>query len=279
MISNSFRYNSGIVRYNGTPFFTGDGTTTSTQLVDRHGNPISSDKLMRVDAIHRTDWQGRQLLYPTARTNLVNYSGALGTTGPTAWQLVTNVQVALNDRIGPDGQKSMTHVGGGTATSSRLQSASAISVDAGAYVIASIYLVKDSSTFSRLAIYNAQVTAQLGSVTVKWSDLSLNIAGGIARIDLMPDGITYRLQLRINTGTYDSAKMLIYPDNSVIGNYIWAWGAQLEADTPDGLASPYIPTADSPVTLTDYTLTGSTVSLGEAPLVDAVLDWDGVSTR
>ena len=42
----------------------------------------------------------------------------------------------------------------------------------------------------------------------------------------------------------------------------------------------FIPTpSNAPVTLTDYTLTGTTVNLAQAPLPAAILDWDGTDAR
>ena len=69
----------------------------SGQLVDAQDNPISA---AIAPQIFRTDWQGRQLLYRTARTNYILYSDAVG---GTDWTAQSGVVVTLNALTAPDG--------------------------------------------------------------------------------------------------------------------------------------------------------------------------------
>ncbi|HQT76816.1 MAG TPA: hypothetical protein PLD10_07160, partial [Rhodopila sp.] len=43
-----------------------------------------------------------------------------------------------------------------------------------------------------------------------------------------------------------------------------------------GSPGSYIPTTTAPVTVTDYTISGTTVNLAQAPASQALCTWDGV---
>ena len=243
MISNAFRYNSGIVRFSGTPFFTGDGTTTSAQLIDRHGNPISSSKLEKVSSMHRTDWQGRQLLYPTARTNL-----CLQSDNPSAapWAFY-NVSGSAN-------------VVGNTIT----------------FGASSIDRIICGKTAVSATTYTASVTLSgSGSIRLFIVDgagstgAPLNIA-----LTSTPTRYVYS-RLLLNAGSLGSFG--IYNGSAgAAGVSFTLHYAQFEVGA---VSTSYISTTTSAVTVTDYTLSGSTVNFGETPSDGAILDWDGVSKR
>lgn len=242
MISNAFRYNAGIVRFNGTPFFTGDGSTDSAMLLDRHGNPISSEKLKRIDAIHRTDWQGRQLLYPIARTNL-----CLQSDNPSAssWQFF-NVSGAAS-------------VVGNTVTFGNN------SVDR--------ILCNQSTILS--ASYTASVT--------------LSGTGKIRLYVISGDGSSGAPLLITLTATptrYTFTRLLVAGPHGEFGIYNYDLSAGLPSFTLHyaqfeygAVTTSYIATTTAPRTITDYTLSGSTVSFGETPASGAVCDWTGVARR
>jgi hypothetical protein len=85
-----------------------------------------------------------------------------------------------------------------------------------------------------------------------WFKLSITLSTGISIGD----------DLRLYWGSFGS--------NLAIGDNWYVWGAMLTAE--DGA---YIPTDATAATVTDYTLNGPYVTLGEVPAIGAVLDWDG----
>lgn len=267
MISNAFRYNSGIVRFSGTPFFTGDGTTTSAQLVDRHGNPISSSKLEKVSSIHRTDWQGRQLLYPTARTNQMLQSAlssafVLTGSGPAC---------STGSLAGFGSYATMTFSSNtGTGLGNRASAtASTFSFPANIPFVVTAWI-----RLSRALVVGEQIVLQpIG-------------ANGLASTTLTPNNSSQFVETFAKKTIFNgSSSAAIGPD--YIATYLSTGitGGSVELDIAYGMATTasdvgvYISTTTAARTLTDYTLSGSTVNFGETPLNGAILDWDGVSKR
>lgn len=225
-------------------FGTWNGSNVTGTLVDPYGNPISSAS---VSAIHRTDWQGRQLLYPTARTNLLINSGSIGT---APWALAAGC--TLNGNVsGPDG------------VSTSAQSVTLAANSPGIYESLSSSLSSDyvPSLWIRGPLGGEQVYLTLGNninpvlitCTTGWIRYSAPGNSGIYS--------TLYLELRTDVPT------------SLPSVTIEVAFAQLETgSTP----TSYIPTTSAPVTLTDYTLSGTTVTLAQAPASTATTDWDGV---
>lgn len=257
MLPAALRYNAGLIRANGVPFFTGDGSTDSAMLLDRHGNPISSSKVQRVDAIHRTDWQGRQLLSSAARTNYAVRSDV------SDWNTAnfigcTKFAAAVD---GPDGAPA---------------SGADFTVGSNGSFRDNPYAVTAGST------YTMQFWARLvsGSNEHLVFDVYEGVAANlIARssytADLL-DGDWHEasLQFTVPSGV---TSIRGYPGRSVSATAnsslaIACFGIYDKAGV-------HIATAGSARTLTDYTLSGSTVSFGEAPANDAVCDWAGVARR
>ena len=83
-------------------------------------------------------------------------------------------------------------------------------------------------------------------------------------------------QLLRFVGTYTGSGALVCYTGGDIGDGIeFAFPGIYE----QGEGGVSIPTDTAPVTLTDYTLSGSTVSFGEAPADGATCDWTGVARR
>lgn len=279
MISNAFRYNAGLIRANGTPFFTGDGSANSATLLDRQGNPISSAKLKRVDAIHRADWQGRQLLYPTARTNILLHSTDLSdavwqVNGVTKSDAITLVPGGMAKRITTTGTASLCmyqSLNGGT--SGGVQCVSAL-IEIGS---------SDNATAPRIAIYNG-TTGTIGALNLTVASgitslLGVAVDGGARKVaNTGPNGgPVYWLWVAGNIGAAgQQIRHFIYPSPGVSGASLIAHGAQIEnGSVPTSL----IVTTTAARTVTDYTLSGSTVNFGEVPASGAICDWTGVARR
>lgn len=242
MISNAFRYNADLIRANGTPFFTGDGSTSSATLLDRHGNPISSDKLQRVDAIHRTDWQGRQLLYPVPRTNL-----CLQSDNPSAasWQFF--------------------NVSGTASVAGNTVNFGNNSIDR---------ILCDRSTITA-GMYTASVTLY-GTGKIRLYIISGDGSSGaplIITLNATPTRYTY--QRVLTAGPNGEFGIYNYDLSAGLPSFTMHY-AQFESGE---VATSYIATTTAARTVTDYTLSGSDVTFGETPLSGAACDWTGVARR
>lgn len=276
MLAPSFRYNAGLIRANGTPFFTGDGSTSSATLLDRHGNPISSDKLKRVDAIHRTDWQGRQLLYPTARTNLETWSQDYTN---AAWSK-TNVSITAAATTAPDGTVSGQTITESTATGVHRVQQNRSLVSGPIYTISVIakagsrnWIIVGEDSAGSNAFFNLSSGA-VGSVNGGATAAIVSLGSGWYRcsVTYVQSGVTGRVYMGLSTVGGGGGPS--YTGDGI--SSISAWGFQLELESSP---TAYIPTTSTAATVTDYTLSGSTVNFGETPLTGAVCDWTGVARR
>ncbi|QEE24537.1 hypothetical protein CS053_08845 [Rhodanobacter glycinis] len=262
MISPAFRYNAEVIRFTATPWLTGNGSTSSGTLLDRHGNTISSSKLQRVDAIHRTDWQGRQLLYPTPRTNYLPHS-QFDVNWSTTNQGVTSPPVqTLNYGVAPNG----------TMTACRVQ----MSLNGGTTTGDYCYIMQGSSTM--LANVPTTLGIWLKSNTASSYALILRDdgAGGVQANITVTTAWQWFSLVQTKTTTTSLLKLWL---RGALGTSpscdVSAWGGS----ATQGTAGGYIPTTSSAVTVTDYTLSGSTVAFGQVPASGAICDWTGVARR
>lgn len=264
MISQGVLYNAENVRYHATPWLTGDGSTSSGTLLDRHGNPISSSKLKRVDAIHQTDWQGRQLLYATARTNSFLQSSDMAN---PSWLTVGSPVRTANAAIAPDGTTSAAKIAA-SASGSTLSMRDYQNFPAGSYPlqfwlqagIITQVMIFSNATGGGTAAFNLTGAGSVITTTGVTSGVSITKIGSyyLCKVTLIPTATG-----GIGVGNYGSV---------ATGDYFYAWGGM-------SCGGVYIPTTTAAVTVTDYTLTGPSVALGQVPVVGAVLDWDGVAKR
>jgi hypothetical protein len=285
MMSQGFLYNASIVRFNGTPFFTGNGSASSAGLVDRHGNPISAAKLKKVSAIHRADWQGRQLLYPMARINQILNSQNFTA---SSWAIV-NASLGPGAQNAPDGTSSATLMTSTASAVCQLQCTMQNPFVGGALTI-SIMAMSGSCSKMHLQINERDNNLSTIAGSVVCFDLSSSaigsevvLAGAIgvtaASNTLLPSGFRKVSLTFTSQPTCASLKIYLGPTdsftarNSVSGDSINVWGAS------GGSIGAYVSTTTTPVTVTDYALSGSTVSFGQVPAAGAVCDWDGVVLR
>ena len=226
-------------------FGTWNGSTVTGTLVDPYGNPISSAS---VSAIHRTDWQGRQLLYPTARTNW--FGGVIGASG---WTSETNCTNTPNAALGPDG-----------VTSNAAQIVVTSAGSGGTYGFCAEY----SAPAGTLNTHSLWLKGAAGGESVQLKDPS--ITNTIVTFTLTNAWVRYFFN---DTAQTAGAGLWIVPAASTT---IYAADGQVEVG---GAPTSWINNPNynsSPVTLTDYTLSGTGVTLAQAPGSTATTDWDGV---
>jgi hypothetical protein len=213
----------------------GSGVTAE---YDADGNP----------SVYRTDWQGKQLLYSTPRTNLLKYSEQFDN---AAWEK-NNCTITPNDIAAPDG----------TITADKIARTAT-----GNHYLLQNYAVADPSgmTFCFFIWLKGGTYTGQNRIWIK------NGAGAtIAFFTLTMTSEWVRYQV---TGTFPAASpanvgIYIDPSNDTgaAGEYFYAWGADLKT----GPLSSYIPTAAAPVTVTDYAVATNgvaTFASGPAPSV------------
>ena len=239
---------------NNQQFGAWNGTATSAGLVTQYGKTPNTARAVN---IYRTDWQGRQLLYPTARTNLNPYSQFSGTVGalPTGWsQTGTGGGMACQANDGtlpvplqyvqfrrPSGSG---YQGMQLATNPSIPSASVVSM-------ALMLRVPSGVTPCSLSLYTNQGVFLIASVT----QLAAQTVGAWVRYTFnYTNTVTNPLFSLINNGS------------GLAGQGMDIAAVELEISNSAGVL---ITTNGSAVTLTDYTLSGTTVNLAQAPATTA----------
>ena len=263
-------------------FGTWNGSNTSAPLLDPSGHVLTS---ATVSSIYRNDWQGNQLLYPTARTNIVLNSAASTTdwyaTGAATWGAAAPST--------PSGSGVAYTLVAGTANNVQATKPHAQGIVANSSLSGFVDAAPDTYNYASI-----QFLLSIGGVVSGTFDFTTGLFVGApytyggAPVSSMtqtaiplPNGY-YRLIFNFTlTSTQSLNNPLIYniystsaggpfAGDGVHGAYLA--NAQIVADVPIG---SLIPTTGSPVTLTDYTLTGTTVNLAQAPAATAVTTWNG----
>ena len=239
-------------------FGTWNGTATSASLINQYG---ATPNTARGVNIWRTDWQGRQLLYPTARTNYQLQSALAG----------SMVMVGT-------GPATVTHnvaFGGQTCDAVTYTSTTATGYAGSAFVgtsspipsgqVTSYYYVGLSRALTGSESVFCYTTGSQGSDTSTsiTASNSSNYVSTLVRISILYANA-------ISPATLYPTIYLASPLSSNLTVYVY--GCEMESGSSAGVL---INTTTAPVTLTDYTLTGTTVSLAQAPAATATTDWDG----
>ncbi|MGN7985129.1 phage head spike fiber domain-containing protein [Burkholderia sp. 22313] len=238
-----------LVHANEEVFGVGDGGRRTYPLTYR-GQP-----LRRVDnpTIRRRDWQGDQQLYATPRINLLRQSSDLT---KEDWFKARGLSVSQDGMLGPDGVTAASLIKLLGGTDHQLVQKLPAALDVGSTYALSVWLKAGVGAFDfQLAYYDA----------------SKFVAGAMVAIS----GTAWQrreVALQIAFPAVSPEIRLVGYGNGRDGDAIYAANVQLEA----GVASSgYIPTADSPTTITDYALVSTVVELTVAPGPSAELAWTG----
>ena len=263
---------------NAIPFGAWNGSATSAQLVDSRGNPISSAS---VSSIYRNDWQGNQLLYPTPRTNYAAITNNLAGSG---W-LTVGVSSVVASGTAPDGSSAFLVTQSTTLNNHKVGRLYTIALSAGDYLVLSFWVKNGTATQ-----YIAQITfgghylfvffaTPTSSPTWESDDLAF-FASLSAELLPYPAG-WYRLSMIVQpaaSGNLTDFWMCvndIYDTGTGLTSYFS--DPQLELNSQ---STAYIANAGTaPLTITDYTLTGTTVNLAQAPAATAVTRWNGTGSN
>jgi len=221
----------------GVVLLNGDGVKTVVQTGLPRKNP---PQLWR-----KGSWDGQQRLYASARTNLAKNSQAFN-----LWTKSTSSSVATDTVVAPDGTTTADAFTGGTSDSN-IQDTN-LAVSAGVQYCGSVWMKVPSGTQTVEMVVGDGAGGYFHApktVTSVWQRFSVTgtNAGGA--------GATARLQL----GGFSSIGT---------GVVVHVWGAQLEAGS---VPTPYMPAGASPVTVTDYALSGTQATLTSAPAAGTMI--------
>ena len=225
---------------------------------------------------YRTDWQGTQQLYSTARTNLGLWSEEIDN---VAWGKA-NASIIANATTAPSGAATMDKIV--EAAINAVHYAQEITVVSnGATVTHSIHLKNAERTSTELidpysltgitvdlltGLTSAPTTGGVSALPAnKVSITKLNAGGYRAAITVTAPATN--TALRVSTVSGGST---LYVGDGTSG--IYCWGYQLEYGST--LTSYIGPTTTTAVTLTDYTLSNGVITVSPAPLAGATLSYD-----
>lgn len=236
----------------------GDGSTVAFSV--NYNIPINTP-------IYVNDWQGNQLQYSTARTNLEIRSSAVGSTGWT----VTHC-TATTGQTGPDAGSTAVLLTALTIADTCI--GTAFTTVAATNYTASIYMKGGTSTASSFAALTSGAVA-LGGITIAWSAgvPTLTATGNATntKVTKMTGAGWYRLSFEFATTT-TSTEFEVIPDTAVGTSTLYAFGAQCELGISQ---TSYIATVATAVTVTDYSLSANTITFAVAPLANAIITTSG----
>lgn len=183
--------------------------------------------------LYRTDWQGKQQLYPTARTNLCLRGQEIDN---AYWVKAAGVTVTPNAGAAPDETTTADQVTFGGAGP--------------AYLLRSGYITNGTSERRTMSIWLKGTAGEQIEFGDGWGDSTITFTGSWQRVEYC------------HAIGRDSTSLQLYPTVAAAPSPVLVWGAQVEIGTS---ATAYIPTTTAAVTVTDYTLSGVTFTLASAP--------------
>jgi hypothetical protein len=251
-------------------FGIGDGATTSFQLVDgstQVQSPVS-------EQIYRNDWQGNQMLYTTARANLLEYSQDFTKTGAWGSQCV----VTPNATTAPDGTNSAQLVADASTTinASIFQNATVVN-DGGTYAVSFYFKAGTTNLMSpRLEFFSGGTTITY-ACNINPNTLAITSNSFASTSIVFVGNGWYRFTgVGSNNASGNTvAQPQLYVDDGPVTDTsnIYLWGFQIEKSAT---STSYIPTTTAAVTVTDYTLASNgLVTLASAPVEGAAMTWTG----
>jgi len=240
-----------------------------------------------ISAVYRTDWQGVQALYATARTNLGTQSESVGSWANHSGATTNSDVLASPYDI---------WVGSGTNADKLIETATTgphqaytdygSSLDIGLPFTFSMHAKAGGRSIIAL-VFSGGGGAWSASKTVYFNlvagTYSVKTANTTATMIDLGNG-WYRCAIHATTDAVGTVRPIVYMAESDgvtsyagdIAKGVYFWGKDLKQSLT---LSPYIgPTTTTPVTVTDYALTGSEVEMAVAPLADAIVSVDGTAT-
>jgi len=235
-----------------------------------------------VRPVYRKDWQGVQLLYTTARTNLCKQSENLVTTWAPRSGTLTVAATTLDDTD--------------SGVVSARQQTFAVANDSTPYCLSCLVaksapnLVMVRATLSGGTVVPSAIV--LDTVTGAWGGNTASYGAWtsdkVSVVDLGAAGWKVTVKVTNNSSGNTLLSFILYPafattlaagsgDTAAVVSLTGAAGfTKMQVET--GLVpTSYIPTTTAAVTVTDYATTGGVATLAEAPLAGSILY--GVSDR
>lgn len=233
----------------------GDGVTAEYAPDSEDGIPT----------LYRTDWQGKQKLYPTPRTNRVLRSQEFDN---ASWSK-SEMTVVANAGLAPDGTATADRLVPSTVSTGNhyVQPAAQVAVVAGDRFTASCFFTAEGYTRAQITL--SGTTWQGGVQPVLRVDLTTgtpySVSAAVVAYSVTPVGSGYQLSITAIASSSFSTRMAVWVMNPNGTGSAWAgdgvkgllaWGAQQEVNT----SGSYIPTTTANVTVTDYTLDANGVA-------------------
>lgn len=279
--SNAEAYTDSSLRPIATPtisvsaytFLTAVGGETSASLLI---NGYTLFGAPTVTAIHRTDWQGRLALSSSARTNYLFPSDAIASWSKSSSITESAATAFTGTSMAP---QLVTNSGSISSASISPTGASVASGAACAWIVVET-ASSNKSPVCMLRLYDTTAGAYVIGATLNLlTGATARYAGtGTYGASLLSNsgpngGTVYLLWVSGNVTSGHATSVSFYPtsDGNTAGAVI-VHCAQVEAASSP---NEYIRTTTAAVTVTDYTLSGSAVSFGQAAVAGAVYDWDG----
>ena len=268
------------------------GGTAVTNASFGLGNGVTSvfriPNASAVTAVYWTDWQGKQLLYTSLRTNLGKYTESLDTV--TSGWVTVRASISPNVIAHPrDGLMTVNKVVESTAASNSHYTRQDVVLTAGHTYIASIRCKKGERyaffmSINGRALSRALFNVDSGIIPVVSPAQTFVLASGI--VD--EGGGFYRCWTKWTYDGTGTAIMFELVQGDATGNYtgdgvsgLYFTDYQLEdVDVATSGPSGYIQnTTSSPASVTDYSISAVpfTVTLGQVPILNALLTYDGTN--
>lgn len=244
---------------------TASGSTATFAVVTPNGSTPT------VLNVWRTDWQGRQRMYSTARTNYMVRSQEVDQWFQTGTTVGINAWTAADGTVTGDNLIE-------SATTGAHQAARNFDGVAGQPFTYSVFFKAGTRRYIKLALNDGTTFA--AAVFDTQTGTVFSTQAGAASVVSMGGGI-YRAIITGTGTTNGTGNGTIYHQMSNDGSsvsytgdgtsYVPLWGGQLERSTT---ATSYIPTTTAAVTVTDWSQSASNVVFASNPVAGAVIEAD-----